>query len=192
MIIYDKKIKLIKANKCPYDRFYDPYHPLANKGGLVAYHRHIASIKMGRWLKRQEVVHHINGNKLDNRIENIIVLTLSSHILQHHKERGNYVSEERICLFCKNTFLAVKNYNKYCSVKCYKQGKRRFNITKDELTKLVWEKSCEQIAREYSVTSVAISKRCKLYGIKKPPRGYWAKQYAKYKQVVGSSPTASS
>jgi len=50
--------------------------------------------------------------------------------------------------------------------------------SKEELEKLVWEKSTEKIAKDLGVSGVAIAKWCKIYGITKPPRGYWAKRYA--------------
>lgn len=37
-------------------------------------HRRVAETKLGRPLKKGEVVHHIDGNKLNNSIENIMVL----------------------------------------------------------------------------------------------------------------------
>ena len=48
--------------------------------------------------------------------------------------------------------------------------------TREELSKLVWEKPTTQLSIHFGVSDVAISKWCKSYGISKPPRGYWAKQ----------------
>ena len=55
--------------------------------------------------------------------------------------------------------------------------KRRKAIrpTKEELEKLVWEISTVQLAKRYNVSDKAVEKWCRYYGIKKPPRGYWAK-----------------
>ncbi|WP_228723075.1 HNH endonuclease signature motif containing protein [Limnobaculum xujianqingii] len=49
-------------------------------------HRVVAEIKIGRPLTANEIVHHINGNKRDNRPENLEVMTQSEHIKLHHVE----------------------------------------------------------------------------------------------------------
>lgn len=51
-------------------------------------------------------------------------------------------------------------------------------ITKEELSRLVWEMSTEQIGKKYGVTGKAIEKWCKKWNIEKPGRGYWARKYA--------------
>ena len=48
-----------------------PGHPVANKNGYAFEHRVVMSDYLGRPLRKNENVHHINGNKLDNRIENL-------------------------------------------------------------------------------------------------------------------------
>jgi hypothetical protein len=46
-------------------------------------HRDIMENCIGRKLERNEIVHHINGDKTDNRIENLKIMTRSEHIICH-------------------------------------------------------------------------------------------------------------
>lgn len=57
-------------------------------------------------------------------------------------------------------------------------GKKKFEITKEELEKLVWEIPTTKIAKIFGVSGKAIEKRCKKFGIQKPSWGYWQKQYS--------------
>ena len=62
---------------------YKPDHPFANKcdpKGYILEHRFIMEQKIGRYLKRGEVVHHINGVRDDNGIENLVLTTSSINI----------------------------------------------------------------------------------------------------------------
>lgn len=46
-------------------------------------HRTVMENYLGRKLGRYEVIHHINGNKQDNRIENLQIMTNSEHAKLH-------------------------------------------------------------------------------------------------------------
>jgi hypothetical protein len=71
-----------------YIRVFEPDHPKAMNGGWVFEHRLIAETRIGRPLKRDEHVHHINGQKDDNRPENLVVMGHSEHSTLTVKERA--------------------------------------------------------------------------------------------------------
>jgi hypothetical protein len=48
-------------------------------------------------------------------------------------------------------------------------------ITRDELHQLVWSKPTSTVAKEFGLSDVGLAKICRKLGVKKPPRGYWAK-----------------
>lgn len=54
------------------------------KGKSHLLHRLIVEKHLGRKLKKTEIVHHKNENQLDNRIENLEVMTRAEHIRHHH------------------------------------------------------------------------------------------------------------
>lgn len=54
-----------------------------------AYEHIVVAMKfLGRPLRQDEVVHHLNENKEDNRKENLEVLTRREHAAHHAEERG--------------------------------------------------------------------------------------------------------
>lgn len=54
----------------------------------VKQHRHVVEKSIGRKLLPNEDVHHINGLKSDNRIENLMVINHREHTILSNKERS--------------------------------------------------------------------------------------------------------
>lgn len=75
-MISGKYYKAVKVNGVKYDL-----------------HRLIAEQKIGRKLKPNEVVHHIDGDKLNNDPDNLCVMTRGEHARLHLK--GKPISEEQ-------------------------------------------------------------------------------------------------
>ena len=68
-----------------------PDHPYASKTGYVQEHRLVMEEYLGRILEPDEVVHHRDGNKQNNTIENLEVLLNGQHISDHFKASHDVV-----------------------------------------------------------------------------------------------------
>ena len=61
----------------------EPVHPKSNSKGLYPLHRVLVENSVGRYLKRSEHVHHIDENKSNNVLSNLLVLTIGEHTRLH-------------------------------------------------------------------------------------------------------------
>jgi hypothetical protein len=79
-----------------------PKHPQADLHGRVLQHRREMERYLGRFLTAHEVVHHLNGKKDDNRIENLQLLGSSREHMQAHSKRRNQAVIEQVRQAAKN------------------------------------------------------------------------------------------
>jgi len=120
-----------------------PGHPHADNRGYVREHVLVAERTLGRPLATNEVAHHINGIRDDNRPENIQVMTRGAHHSHHHQGVVKPVSvanltrmtpelarriwqttrqrTQRICEECGIAFYGTRkrqHAHVYCSKRC--------------------------------------------------------------------------
>lgn len=146
--------------------FLDKTHPLATTNGKVALHRHLASIKLGRWLLTTEHVHHIDGNKLNNEPSNLEILTRSEHSKIHCLERGMLVCSDKNCPICGCIFTQKDTQQVYCSNKCAATSTvKNTSLTKEYLELLLPEHSWTSLGKLLGYSDNGIKKRCKALGV---------------------------
>ena len=118
------------------------YKTVQVDGKQVRLHRFMMEQKIGRKLAFNEIVHHINGNKFDNRIENLELVSRSDHMKMH-------------------TEISDKS----------KEVRSR-NLVIEDLSDMYKTMSIEKMAKHYGVSAMTIWYRLKNAGIKTNKRGY--------------------
>lgn len=92
----ETKRKISKANRKTghrkttggYIRLFAPNHPNAQADGWAPEHRLVISRHLGRPLKEKEIVHHINEDRADNRLENLHLFEGHAAHFRHHESKA--------------------------------------------------------------------------------------------------------
>jgi hypothetical protein len=72
-----------RIKKSGYIEVYMPDHPNANKRKCIYEHQLVMEKHIGRYLRKGEVVHHIDQNKSNNDISNLLLMTNEEHAHLH-------------------------------------------------------------------------------------------------------------
>lgn len=110
------------------------YRTIRRNGKDILEHRYIMEQHLGRKLSRNEYVHHKNGNKKDNRIENLEIMNPQEHN-REHKEK---LPKVKICKICGKEFEPPINHrgrNVICSKECWEKHKEITSMNREILIK---------------------------------------------------------
>lgn len=77
-----------------------------DKKRIMSYPRALMEIELGRPLEPYEDVHHIDGNKFNNDITNLMILNHGEHQRLHkEQEYQEYADKTMVCDVCGNPFV---------------------------------------------------------------------------------------
>jgi len=184
-IALEKSTRVWEDKHLGYMVVYAPYHPMSYKSGKLYYHRYVVAESLQRNLLPTEVVHHKDGNRKNNSLNNLEITDISVHARGHIEERGVTLNgyelmsdneKHSVCQMCGNKFKRnSRKRKKYCSKRCAAESSRKISIKPEVLKELIWLTSTSNLASIMGISDSAIGKYCKKHGIIKPPVGYWAK-----------------
>lgn len=139
-----------------YKLLYMPDHPRADKGGYVFKHivvwEHFnkCSVPEGFY------VHHVNGKKTDNRIENLSILSASGHTRIHNLGRKlSKHTREKMAESARNRFSDPKRHPSYKSVNASELVRMRKNGA-----------SIKEICEKFEIDKTTYYSKLKKAGVK--------------------------
>ena len=180
--MYNKEINIesLKLEK-GYLYFIDYTHPLKMGNSAKVYlHRHIASIKLGRWLTTDEHVHHKDENKLNNDPNNLEILSISEHAKRHKQKYLPSI----MCTKCKKLFIQKSNEQIFCSNECRISSQIKLDgLSTKQLEYLIWTESYTSLAKQFNCSDNGIKKWAIRIGCRLPPSRFHVKFVTKEKKL---------
>lgn len=123
-----------------------PEHPRSHNG-YVFEHILVVEKREGRFIREDEVIHHENGIKNDNRSENLILTNFKKHGELHAIQK---FGPPRKCKRCG----AETRQKVFCSFECTKQSKKI--LWPNNFLDISKGKSVRQISKEIGINHVSI------------------------------------
>ena len=164
-----------------YIAYYYPEHPRALSNGCVYEHVLVAEKILNRYLNKGECVHHIDGNKMNNNINNLMIFATNGDHIAYHKgikailnENGVYycpdkgfcinnkTNRKNMCPFCNKN---IKSIDAMMCLECYNKERAKHIPTREKLIELVNSMSLSKIGKLYNVSDKAVKKWCIKYNI---------------------------
>ena len=153
-----------------YWEVYVPHNPMSKtRCGWLLEHRYVMSEHIDRSLTRDDIVHHKDGDKLNNDISNLELTDRVSHGYTHHGGREN----DAICKQCGETFtlyrpstIKAKGRGQFCSRECSELFRTtKLKPSKEQLIEDINTLPYTKIGKKYHVSDNAVRKWAKKYEI---------------------------
>lgn len=166
-----QEVRYVNGYRC----VLEPNHPSAmtsaNWAGYVYEHILVVEQDLGRSLQPDEHVHHLDGNCLNNRIENLLVLSPGQHtkLEMWIRKVRQYLppidqSPLAVCACCGRTL--QHKQKSYCSYECRNIARRRtVRPSLAELQKDLSSLPMNRIGKKYEVSGNTVKKWAQQYGL---------------------------